>query len=178
MRVTGANGRAGLNIATVVLVAAGIFLWFREPRLPVVAIPTAASRVATPGVESETAVTLDAGPIVASNMFSATRAAPGVRYTLRSAGVQSADASVPGADEAMTAPALSPPPRVYGTMTGPNGATALIQPDTAGASSRLYREGERVGAFRIEKILANSVVVRSAAGRLELKVEQREDRRE
>ncbi len=173
----GAGGRASLNVATVILVAAGIFFWFREPRLPVVAIPAASSVDAVHEVRPMPRVPADAGPIVTSNMFSATRVAPGVRYTPRSGGGQPADAAVPGADEAMTTP-VEAPPRVYGTMTGPNGATALIQPDSTGASSRLYREGDRVGAFRIEKILANSVVVRSPAGRLELKVEQPEDRRE
>ena len=164
--------RSLLNVLTGALVVVGTFFWLKEPSVPSVAIPAAAARSASrPGSPAKS---VDAGVIVSSNMFSATRAAPSVRYTPQGAGVS---ADVPSMQDEVVAPP-APPPRVFGTMTGPNGATALIQPDSAGSSSRLYREGERVGAFRIEKILASSVIVLGPSGRLELKVQQGEDRRE
>jgi len=165
--------RSLLNALTIALVVTGIVFWLKEPSVPSVVIPAAAAR--SSGQISSPAKSAEAGVIVSSNMFSATRAAPSVRYTPPGAGGTSADVSA-AQDEVVALPA--PPPRVFGTMTGPNGATALIQPDSAGSSSRLYREGERVGAFLIEKILTSSVIVRGPSGRMELKVEQGEDRRE
>ena len=173
MTVGVVKARVALDVATAVMLALGIYFWFREPVVQGVTLPgVSAAAVAGGRPAVNVGVTPDAGPIATSNMFSASRAAPASRYTPPGAGGASADAS--GAP--MQEPAAVPvsPPTVYGTMTGPNGASALIQSDSAGASSRLYREGDRVGPFRIEKILASSVVVRGPTGRLELKVEQRE----
>ena len=173
-----ATVRRLLNILTTMLVGAGIFFWFKEPEIPHVSIPAPtqlASNVssATPPANSS----VDATAIVAFNMFSASRAAPAARYTPPGAGGMSTDGS-----EASTRnePAVqaAPPPRVYGTMTGSNGATALIEADSAGSSSRLYREGDRVGVYRIVKILPSSVVLTGPSGRIALKVERREDPRE
>ena len=167
-----------MNTLTAILVLTGAFFWFKEPAVTVVTLPSvtpAAGGQKPPAMNTKSAP--DAGAIVTSNMFSASRAAPAARYTPPGADGVSAEPSDLAMKDAISAPAASPP-RVFGTMTGPNGATALIQPDSAGSSSRLYREGESVGAFRIEKILAASVIVRGPSGRLELKVEQREDRRE
>lgn len=167
--------RASLNALTILLVFVGVVFWLKEPSVPYVVIPPAAVGRATASPTHSPSASSDAGVIVSSNMFSATRAAPSVRYTPPGAGGVSADVSfMPDEVVAIAAP----PPRVFGTMTGSNGATALIQPDSAGSSSRLYREGERVGAFRIEKILANSVIVRGPSGRMELKVQQGEERKE
>lgn len=171
----GTTLRALFNALTTMLVLTGILFWLKEPSVQEVVIPAAASsRPVSDGVGSGK-VSPDAGAIVSSNMFAATRAAPAVRYTPPGAGGMSADAS-PMENDVVALP--TPPPRVFGTMTGSNGATALIQPDSAGSSSRLYREGERVGAFRIEKILPSSVIVRGPSGRMELKVEQGEERKE
>ncbi|MEO5904050.1 MAG: hypothetical protein ABIQ55_08575 [Gemmatimonadaceae bacterium] len=167
--------RTMLNALTISMVAVGVFFFLKEPSLPNVVIPAATGGHGSAGQMSSTPKSADAAVIVSSNIFSATRAAPPVRYTPPIAGATSAGVSSTQ-DEVVTLSA--PPPRVFGTMTGPNGATALIQPDSAGSSSRLYREGERVGAFRIEKILTGSVIVRGPSGRVELKVEQGEDRRE
>jgi len=68
----------------------------------------------------------------------------------------------------------TPLPQVFGTMTGPGGSTALIQSDSAGASGRLYREGDQVGQYRIIRITGGSVVVRGPSGRHELKIQSRE----
>ncbi len=167
--------RTSLNGLTISLVVVGVVFWLQEPSVPNVVIPPAAATRTTVAEIQSSSTGSDAGVIVSSNIFSATRAAPSVRYTPPGAGGVSADvSSMP--DEVVAIAAA--PPRVFGTMTGSNGATALIQPDSAGSSSRLYREGERVGAFRIEKILPNSVIVRGPSGRMELKVQQGEERKE
>lgn len=166
-----------LNGLTVVLFAAGIVFWFKEPKIPRVSIPAATG--AGSQVNGSTAPansSADANAIVASNMFSASRAAPAARYTPPGAGGMS-DVSEPSTQNEPVAP-VTPLPRVYGTMTGPNGATALIETDSAGSRSRLYREGERVGAYRILKILPSAVVVSGPSGRTLLKVEQRDEPRE
>lgn len=61
-------------------------------------------------------------------------------------------------------------------MLGPGGASALMQADSAGASGRLVREGDRLGPYRIVKISGSSVIVSGPAGRVELKIQPREDR--
>jgi hypothetical protein len=163
-----------LNGSTIALVVIGFSFWLKEPEIPRVSIPPAIE--APSGVANSAAATnssTDAAAIVANNMFSASRAAPAARYTPQGAGGMAADAS-DGSMQAEPAAPAAPPPRVYGTMTGPNGATALIEGDSAGSSSRLYREGDRVGAYRIVKILPGSVVVTGPSGRIALKVEQRE----
>lgn len=174
--MTAGRIKAALDIATVVLVLAGASLWIVEPRLPLASagsgrhatssetMATAAQPTAPPGA--------DAGAIASGNIFSATRAAPTTRYTPPGPG------SAPTGEEAPVAEFVPPatPPRLYGTMSGPGGATALIQDDSAGAGGRLYREGDRVGQFRIEKILGNSVILRGPSGRMEIKVDSREER--
>jgi hypothetical protein len=166
--------RTLLNTLTVALVVAGAFFWLKEPTIPTIDLPhsdTKISDYSTAGLPAAP----NTGAIVASNIFSNSRMAPAARYNPKGAGGETPAA----ADEApnqFTAPATSPP-RVYGTMTGTNGATALMQTDSAGSTSRMYREGDRIGSFRIEKILPASVIVRGPGGRVELKVEQQEERR-
>lgn len=170
--------RMVLNSLSALFIVTGVLLWLRVPEIPHVDLPAQ-------HVSPNRGTMLAAGPassgnatgIVSSNIFTASRVAPDKRYTPPGAGGSSVDPTSEPMQGELATP-LTPPPRVYGTMTGPDGATALIQPDTTGASSRLYREGDRVGVFRIEKILTASVIVRGPSGRQELKVEQREDPRE
>ncbi len=164
-----------LDGVTVLLVIGGAAVWLIDTEIPSPSQQYQPERSpATAGQSSPASLRNadDANAIVTANMFSATRAAPAVRYTPNAQGA--ADAGGAGA-EPMLAP-VAMPPRIYGTMTGPTGAMALIQPDSAGASGRIYQEGERVGLFRIEKILKSSVVLRGPSGRVEIPVEQREDR--
>lgn len=167
-----------LAVMTVVLVAAGIGLWIWRPplRLPDIAQPPATqpSPVSSESLRTgKVAATIaDAGVIVNENIFSSTRAAPRVRYTPPGAGDTDAFPAAAPADEAMVIEA--PLPQVFGTMTGPGGATALIQPDSAGASGRLYREGDKVGEFFIIRITSGSVMVRGPGGRHELKVQPKD----
>ncbi len=172
MRFNSATGKTALDATSILLAAAGVFLWFREPQIPRVTLAgVAVDHTPSTLSPSSPGANVDGGTIVTSNIFAANRTAPAVRYSLPGSGSAADVSSSAMRDDLPATPALLP--TVYGTMTGPNGATALIQSDSAGASGRLYREGDRVGIFRIEKILASSVVVRGPAGRVELKVEQR-----
>ncbi|MEO8575750.1 MAG: hypothetical protein ABI556_03580 [Gemmatimonadales bacterium] len=165
--------KLGFDAATLLLVVGGIAFWFMDATLPAADGQTASNRRGATATRSSAAPlnAADANAIVTGDIFSPTRAAPAARYTPNSQGSVDTGEPVPE----MMPPAASPP-RVYGTMTGPNGAMALIQPDSAGAAGRLYRAGERVGSFRIEKILKSSVVMRGPSGRVEIPVEQREER--
>lgn len=163
-----------LTVLTVALTvaAAGLLLW--EPPLPTTqAGPQSAQPLPAPRPVPASRAPGEAGVIVSQNMFSSTRAAPRVRYTPPGAGDEP-DVAFPGepADAGMIVE--TPLPQVFGTMTGPGGATALIQPDPASASGRLYREGEQVGEYRIIQITSGSVVVRGPGGRHELKIQTRE----
>lgn len=168
-----------LTVLTVGLAGAGAGLWVWRAPMPE---PAVASVAEVPAAAASSASTLtdraafgddDARIIVSENIFSSTRAAPRVRYTPPGAGDAAGVASMD--DPVPTEMIIEAPlPQVFGTMTGPGGATALIQPDSAGASGRLYREGEKVGEYRIIQITSGSVVVRGPGGRHELKVQSRD----
>src|SRR5437868_14500466 len=106
-----------LNGLTVTLVAVGFYFWFKEPAIPRVSIPQASEPTArASGAADTTSSSVDATAIVASNMFSASRAAPSARYTPSGGCGMSGDASDLGAQSEPVAPA-SPPPRAFVTMT-------------------------------------------------------------
>lgn len=164
-----------LMLLTGLFAVAGLALWVWQPPLPLRAAKPERLTAAAPRVDrrrSPVDNARNAAAIVNSNMFSVSRAAPRVRYT------------PPGADEsgvmsdampaAQPPAAVTPLPQLFGTTTGPAGASALLQPDSAGASGRLYREGDQVGPYRIIKINSGSVIVRGPGGRHELKVQTRE----
>ena len=163
-----------LAVLTAGLVVAGAGLWIWRPSLPEVTVtPATAQPVQSPRKDRGAGRAADASVIVDENMFSSTRAAPRVRYTPPGAGDATDFASEP-APASTEIVVDAPLPQVFGTMTGPGGATALIQPDSAGASGRLYREGDQVGQYRIIRITSGSVTVRGPGGRHELRVQSKE----
>ena len=166
-----------LRILTIVFAIAGAAFWILPPALPDARVVerAAAATVADNHAKATLAESASTATIVESNIFSASRAAPGKRYTPPGSGGVAEEASAAASSDAPVMLATSPP-RVFGTMVGPGGATALMQADSAGASGRLYREGERIGAYRIVKISASSVIVRGPEGRVELKIQPQEDR--
>lgn len=165
-----------LRVFTVVFAVSGAAFWILPPSVPDVPLTTQNQTASLAGnrAVAQSSDSASASAIVASNIFSPSRAAPGKRYTPPGAGGEGEETNAHVSDVPVMPP--SPPPRVFGTMMGPGGATALMQTDSAGASGRLYREGERVGAYRILKISSSSVIVRGPEGRIELKIQPREDR--
>ncbi|MEO5580772.1 MAG: hypothetical protein ABIR58_08935 [Gemmatimonadaceae bacterium] len=164
-----------LAVLTAVLVATGAGLWIWKPPPPTVEMASAAVSAASSSLAPQVvAVTADAGVIVSENIFSSTRAAPRVRYTPPGAGDEPESASASESPDAAMI-VETPLPQVFGIMMGPGGATALIQSDSAGASGRLYREGDQVGPYRIVRITGGSVIVRGPLGRHELRIQPREE---
>lgn len=173
------RAKLALDVLTVFLVVAGVLFWVLEPPIPRVEASQSPARSGSSGSRSVAPASgrtvADANAIVEGNMFSASRAAPRVRYTPPTAG-SSGIINEPATVEMAAVPVELP--RVYGVMNGPSGAMALIQPDSAGASGRIFREGDRVGVFRIEKILGASIIVRGPSGRVEIHVEPQLDRKQ
>jgi len=65
-------------------------------------------------------------------------------------------------------------PRLYGTVFGPGGPVALMRLDAAAPEARLYREGDRAGAWQVVKINERSVVLGSPQGQIVLRLTRSE----
>lgn len=161
--------RKGLLVfaAANLLIAAAFWLWNPEPD----------ARARQSGGKSIAQSALAAVPkqssadnagIVAANIFSASRTPPGRRYN-----PADDELSDPGESAApMNIVEVSAPPHLFGTVVGPAGAMALMQSDSAGGPGRLYREGEKIGSYRLLKVKANSVIMSGPSGRLEIQVQR------
>ena len=101
--------------------------------------------------------------IVAANIFSASRASPARRYDpFASDGGSVPESGPSGAGEGV--------PQLYGTVVGPRGASALMRLDPRVAEAQLYREGDRGGTYRVEKIDEQSVILIGPAGQIVLRL--------
>lgn len=142
-------------------VAVGALIW--RPSVP-------ALELAPTGVDSQSVTgplsASDPGAtqtIVAANIFSASRTAPAARYN-------------PVEPDASRVPDPAPVtedegvPRLYGTVVGPGGASALMRLDAGTAGAQLYREGDRGGIYRVEQIDERSVVLSGPEGRIVLRI--------
>src|SRR5215218_65881 len=168
----------GLNAATVLLVLAGIALL-------VVPLPAPAGRVTdslasvapTPDGVTPTSIA-DVGAaerVVKTDIFSSRRGPPARRYAFGETS-EPADASL---SDMTPAPALAGEPldsvtastasdavpHLYGTMMGPNEATALLRLDASLSEPRLYRVGDRAAGYRVADISDRSVTLVGRAGR-------------
>ncbi len=150
----------GLTVIGI-LVAAGALSW--RPSVP-------AGEIVPAGLESpavaEPPPAIDHAAeqaIVAGNIFSASRAAAARRFDPLATGGGSVPESAPnGADEGV--------PRLYGTVVGPRGASALMLFDARVAGAQLYREGDRGGTYRVKKIDEQSVILIGPEGRIVLRL--------
>jgi hypothetical protein len=108
----------------------------------------------------------DAAPyaaIVATNIFSPTRAPPAVRFT----------PDRPTGDTAPAPPKPKPKPagpgiRLFGITKGPDGAVALIDADPKIKGAEIYRLGDRVAGSPISAISDSTVVITRPSGPLVL----------
>jgi hypothetical protein len=152
--------------ALFLVVAAVAFFW--RPALP--SVEHAPAGLDTlPGKRSPL-VTIDpaiAQRVVAANIFSAARAAPRERYRLY-------QSETPAPTNPAPAPRATGPrvPQLFGTLAGPGGSAALMRLDPNAPDAQLYREGDRVGTYVVEKINVSSVVLSGPRGRIELRLTQ------
>jgi hypothetical protein len=108
------------------------------------------------------------------NVFSASRTAPQSRYRV---GMQLTPAVSP-TTLTMPAPAPTPPPppppptryRIAGTMVSATGGMALIDADPSSPGPEVYRVGDAVGGYRLERVAYDHVVMVGAMGELRMDV--------
>ncbi len=117
----------------------------------------------------------DAQRIVANNVFTASRRAPGRRY---SPAQDVPAASSGGSDASMTfePPFATDAPSLLGTVLDALGDRALLMLPSIDSSARFYRVGERIGAYRVRRIEAGRVVVDGPSGRVILELKPNEAR--
>lgn len=134
--------------------------WPQIPRLP----------VATSGQPADPAALRSA---LNGNVFSAARTPPTARFRL--GGGEEAMAYAPQPAPTFDVPPPPPPPppryRVAGTMlVGADAGFALIDADPTSAAPEVYRRGDAVGGYRLERIAYDHVVLVGAAGEVRMDV--------
>jgi hypothetical protein len=166
----------GLRVLTAVFLVVGVAAWLRSPAVPEgetpptglgEPAPTTAHR-APPAAEPDAAER-----VIAANIFSSSRRAPASRYDPYAPAADPFASTVPGfeaPDDALGMPDPDAVPRLYGTVTGPAGPAALLRLDPAKPEAQLYRVGERGGAYRVERIDGQSVVLVGPSGRVVLRL--------
>ena len=106
------------------------------------------------------------------NVFSASRTPPRTRFRLGSE--LEAMEETPVAEAGYVEPAAPPPPpryRVAGTMMlGPAGGVALIDADPSSPMPEVYRTGDAVGGYRLERIEYDHVVLVGTTGEVRMDV--------
>lgn len=152
---------------------AGAMLWLVPPADTVPALaPVPTDTTSLPIATSHPAVAED---IAVANVFAAARTAPGTRYTPGEV-ADASNGSVPSEDASFDDAAVAMGgPRLLGTVVSPDGPRALLQLDPA-SGPRLYAEGEADAGYRIVSITPRVVVLRSAGGRVTLRLDPEEDR--
>lgn len=157
-----------IMVAALVL-GGGALLWrpSLDAELPDEAEGTLAadSSPSFPGVPAARAA--DASRIVDNNLFAASRQAPTRRYNP----AQSASPEA-GVDPGLT---MEPTfagevPSLLGTAIDALGARALLQPSASDSSAKFYRVGERIGAYRVQRIEAGRVILSGPSGRVTLEL--------
>ena len=114
--------------------------------------------------------------IVTANIFSAERKPPRSRYNPFEPDPIAPEPSLGGAmavDPAVTSDEGAVP-RLFGIMSSPAGANALMRLDPAVPEAVLYREGDRAGQYRVVKINPQSVVLSGPRGQTVLQLKRPE----
>jgi hypothetical protein len=164
-----------LHALTVVFVAVGGVALLRPPVVPAGETLPEGLDTQVPAGSQPDLTLADPGAlerVVTSNIFSSSRRAPRDRYDPFAPppdpfAPPASDAEMPAAPEPVDPDAV---PRLYGTVTGPAGPAALLRLDPSRPEAQLYREGERGGAYRVEKIDGPSVVLVGPSGRIVLRL--------
>ncbi|MBA3466678.1 MAG: hypothetical protein H0T21_04660 [Gemmatimonadaceae bacterium] len=161
------------HFLAAIAIATGVVFWFWNPEPPAKPDGSLQQGFTSPR-ETKPAVPetpMATTAIIGANIFSATRTPPSRRYD--PANPEGSGISTGGApDMMMESPAQENLPQLFGTVLGPAGAMALMQGDSSDGPGSLFREGDRLGQFRIVKVKSNSVIVSGPSGRIEIPVER------
>ena len=157
------------------LIALGLYLWPVSVSVPSGTTSTESKLVAS--AARTTSSDNDATVVVASNILSSGRHAPGVRYTSPDL-LPAPDYSMPAAfANAMTtdrakAKADEPDavPSLYGIVNSDGTWRALLRLAESDASPALLREGDRRGPYVVVSIRPNAVVVAGPSGQRTLRL--------
>lgn len=161
-------------------VAAGLAIWWLPPRLSVPAIMPAVGKPTQdpvlPAVDA-----MIAEEIAVANVFAASRTPPSRRYAPPEFGGDSANGMMgDGAGDSEPAPDSllmdGSVPRLYGTVIGATGTSALLQLDPSALGPRLYDVGERGFGYSIVTITPRRVVLLGKNGRVTLRLDPEENR--
>jgi hypothetical protein len=110
------------------------------------------------------------------NVFSVSRTAPAARFRLGREDSEEFDGAPDAGYSPEPAYAYEPPPppppqfRVAGTVLDGAGGVALIAADPQARSPQVYRVGDAVGAYRLEQVAYDHVVLVGAGGELRVEV--------
>ncbi|MBA3646499.1 MAG: hypothetical protein H0W63_10005 [Gemmatimonadaceae bacterium] len=174
--ITTNRARPTLIAIAAILFLVAALLWLVKPAVPSGSTaPASLTQPVPDSLELAAGDAADIEAIVNANIFSPARAAPRSRYDAAGDGFAEYSAPIPGnGAPAPSGDIFSPAPLLFGTMIGQGRPAALIQTDSVGASARLYHEGDRIGAYRLVRVLATSVIVSGPRGRLELRIRSKD----
>lgn len=158
-------GPRSLSALAVLFAAAGVAFRLAPAASPVpAAAPPTQIGPTVPGVAPPSMGAGSYDVIIASNVFSTTRAAPAARVVPE--GLRRDTQTV--ADRRAT-PA-EPATRVYGITRGAEGAVALIDADPDIPGAEVYRVGDQVRGARITAITDSTVVLGRPSGAVVLRL--------
>ena len=173
-----------LDTVSVMFVLAALLFFARRGIDPVKPSPPAMS---TWSNEPTLSVRVDSSAtvMVARNVFSATRRSPTVRFTppgtdlgapsSASAAVMPSAMGMDSLSVATGAP-VDAAPHLYGIVTEDGVRRALLLLSARGDVPRLFAVGEGSGGFRVVSIVADRVILASAAGTRTLRLVSRASR--
>ncbi len=167
-----------MNVVALLMMVAAAIVWL-VPDAPVApsSAPARTEQSGTLAVGAPASLAADSliATIVNGNMFSATRRAPTTRFVVPGSGASvvseapmgAAVVPMTGADssgQAGQSAEAESMPRLSGIVALNGEWRALLQLSSADGGATLYRVGDEHAGYRIARILADRVELRSAAG--------------
>lgn len=163
---------------TGLLVAAALITWPPDTAVAPVTPTLPALAAAVPPMQTTATALTDS--IVNANIFSLAREAPAARtfvaapvdpvLTDATSGTYNADN---GATDSLAVTESDLVPSLYGVVTGPLGAAALLRLDPTRRGAHLYHVGEGVGGYRVRSIGADRVELNGPTGTTVLRLTSR-----
>lgn len=159
--------------ASALLAAAAFIAW--PPAVAVDPVAPTLPALAASAPPMQTPATALTDSIVDANIFSLSREAPESRTFVGApvdpllTGVPLATSSADGGlSDTLATSNSDPVPSLYGVVTGPLGAAALLRLDPAKSGSRLYRLGDGAAGYRVRSIGTDRVELDGPSGTIVL----------